>query len=103
MTIRFSEAEGLKNICDFYDRKSQLEKAAEELEELAEVLRLIASGQCGDDISDRYVDERADADIMLYQVDNWLMPGFEQRVADHRPKKIARQLGRIARAISADS
>lgn len=82
-------ADNQKEICrravEKFGRRRQLKKVVEELRELADELDLVS---CGGSSLERVVDERADVAIMLYQLDELILPGVMKKVVGHLPVKI---------------
>lgn len=79
-----------KEICrqavEKFGRRHQTLKVAEELRELAAELEAAAYGQ-GTTL-EKIVDERADVAIMLYQLDELILPGAASQVPYRIPAKI---------------
>lgn len=80
---------------EYYGRRAQLLKVAEELRELADECELAADGQGS---IDALALERADVEVMLYQLDELLLPNL----AAHVSGKIAAQIDRLERRIDAE-
>ena len=78
-----------KEICrqavEKFGRRRQVRKVAEELRELADELELVSLGESS---LERLIDERADVAIMLYQLDELILPSVARRVLSHIPSKI---------------
>ena len=75
-----------------YGMRAQTRKCAEELRELADELDKVANGEA--DIF-CVVDERADVDVVLWQLDNVLIAGMEPHVEERVAFKVARLEGRM--------
>jgi hypothetical protein len=79
-----------KEICrqavEKFGRRRQVLKVAEELRELAHELEVAAVEGIGS--AERIIDERADVAMMLYQLDELLMPKTMACVPAHIPSKI---------------
>lgn len=78
---------------EFYGRRAQLLKVAEELIELADECRLAAVGYGN---ADHLALERADVEVVLYQFDNLLLPSLALAVRD----KINSQVERLERRLN---
>jgi hypothetical protein len=82
--------EAHKEVCrqavEKFGRRHQALKVVEELRELAQELEWAAHGM-GTTL-ERIVDERADVAIMLYQLDELILPQTMACVAAHIPVKI---------------
>lgn len=76
-----------------WGRRKQLLKVAEELMGLARECMLAADGAGG---SAQLARERVDAEIMLFQFDNLLLPSLRPAVRE----KIARQIARLERRLN---
>jgi len=79
-----------KEVCQqavrVFGRRWQVLKVVEELRELATELEAAAHG-LGTTL-ERIVDERADVEIMLYQLDALILPGVASQVPHRIPAKI---------------
>ena len=69
-----------------FGRRRQVLKVVEELRELAYELEAAVATGMGD--PERIIDERADVAMMLYQLDELLMPRTMACVEAHLPRKI---------------
>lgn len=69
-----------------FGRRGQVLKVVEELRELADELEAAAHGM-GTTL-EKIVDERADVAIMLYQLDELILPGAASQVLYRIPAKI---------------
>lgn len=82
--------EAHKEVCrqavERFGRRRQVLKVAEELRELAHELEVAAVEGLGS--AERIIDERADVALVLYQLDELLMPQTMACVAAHIPVKI---------------
>jgi hypothetical protein len=74
-----------------FGRRWQVLKVVEELRELATELEAAAHG-LGTTL-ERIVDERADVEIMLYQLDTLILPGMASQVPHRIPAKIEKLKG----------
>lgn len=90
MTSRIALTDDQARVCreavELFGRRHQIIKVVEELRELADELYKAAYG--GDTSLERIVDERADAAIMLYQLDEILIPSVAGLVHFRIPAKI---------------
>ena len=81
--------EAHKEVCrqavEKFGRRRQALKVVEELRELADEIQAAVEGFGS---AERIIDERADVAMMLYQLDELLMPGTMACVAAHIPVKI---------------
>jgi hypothetical protein len=79
-----------KEVCQqavqVFGRRWQTIKVAEELRELADELEKAVNGTGA--TLERVIDERADVEIMLYQLDELILPGVARRVPARIPVKI---------------
>ena len=84
-----------KEVCKLavghFGRRWQVLKVVEELRELADELEAAARG-LGTTL-ERVVDERADVEIMLYQLDALILPGMASQVPHRIPAKIEKLKG----------
>lgn len=85
MTLTDDQKEICRQAVERFGRRHQIRKVAEELRELADELYLVSMGESS---LERVVDERADVALMLYQLDELILPGVMKRVAYHLPTKI---------------
>lgn len=87
-------ADNHKEVCrravDKFGRRWQIGKVAEELRELADELDL---AKIGESSLERIIDERADVAIMLYQLDEIILPGVAAQVQFRIPVKIKKLQG----------
>lgn len=90
MELTVEQKEVCRQAVETFGTRAQALKAAEELRELADELDKMAYGN---GTVDGYVDERADVAIVLYQVDELLLPAFRAQVEDHIPVKIQKLKG----------
>lgn len=74
-----------------FGRRWQTLKVVEELRELADELEKAANGE--GTTHERVIDERADVEIMLYQLDALILPGVARRVPARIPAKIDKLRG----------
>ena len=90
MTSRIALTDDQAHVCqeavELFGRRHQIIKVAEELRELSDELYKAAYG--GDTSMERIVDERADVAIMLYQLDEILIPSVAGLVPFRIPAKI---------------
>lgn len=86
----------LKTIADYYGLRSQMRQLIEEMAELTQVI-CKAERYDLDTVRDHLVEEIADVEIVLEQVDYLLGDSEVQRI---KAEKIARQKRRIADACS---
>lgn len=87
------QCEVCRRAVDHFGRRAQLLKVAEELRELADECEAAANGGSS---MDALALERADVEVMLYQLDELLLP----TLAAHVPAKIAAQIDRLERRIA---
>ena len=90
MTSRIALTDDQARVCreavELFGRRCQIIKVVEELRELADELYKAAHG--GGTSLERIVDERADVAIMLYQLDEILIPSVAGLVPFRIPAKI---------------
>ena len=79
---------------EYYGAKAQMLKCVEELRELADEVEMAASVADGN-LFFRVVDERADVAVMLWQLDNVLIPAMEPHVQERIAFKVKRLEGRM--------
>lgn len=84
-----------KRICqqavETFGRRRQVLKVVEELRELATELEAAAHGM--GTTTERIIDERADVAIVLYQLDELILPGVASQVPYRIPAKIQKLKG----------
>lgn len=86
MGLTDDQKEICRQVVEKFGRRRQTLKVAEELRELAAELEAAAHGM-GTTLK-KIVDERADVAIMLYQLDELLLPGAASQVPYRIPAKI---------------
>jgi hypothetical protein len=90
------ECEVCARAVDYFGRRAQLRKVAEELRELADECDAAANGGSS---MDALALERADVEVMLYQFDALLLP----TMAVHVSAKIASQIARLERRMDGEN
>lgn len=86
MDLTDAQKEVCRQAVEKFGRRRQVLKVAEELRELAYELEAAAHGM--GTTTERIIDERADVEIMLYQLDELILPGVASQVPHRIPAKI---------------